>query len=873
MRRDFLRILAVLALVGWACAGETGKIVGRVVDAQTGDPLPGANVYIEGTTLGAATDVDGFFMILHVPPGTYDVTASMVGYAPMTVKGVRVIVDLTTEVNFQLKPEAIEVEPVVVTAREPVVRKDETSTMIVTDRAELRTLPVEDVSQVISIKAGITQDPGGGIHIRGGRSNEVAYYLDGIPITDPYLSSQGIQVATNTIGQLELIAGTFNAEYGNAMSGVINVVTREGGPKLEGYVEAYSGDKVSTHTDYFPHVDRVNPLSNKHLRWSLSGPLGRSKLRFFLGGNVVKDEGWLFGVNKYLPTDTQYDSTGNGDGSLVPMNPYEAYQVTGKLTLPLTSNIKLNFTGVFDDRYWREYNSIGEHRLLWEPLANPHRFRRGYTGIVAWNHILSPTLSYSARVGYVYSQYRSFVYEDYYCPCYHFGYWGYFVSEHRFYQGGVSRSWFKRYTKNLTARLDLSWQATRHHFLKTGLEAIRTTVHRFSLYVTNPDTTPPALPIRDTIYDINQYTHHPVQYAAYIQDKMEFRDLIVNAGIRLDYFDPQWKVWNDDLAPSPMIWADTANPFPGYHQVDPKWQISPRLGLAFPISETGVFHFSYGHFFQIPPLYYLYRNSEFEWASKANRTVMGNADLKPQQTIAYEVGFKQAVGDHFGVEITGYYKDIRNLLATKLMPSLVQGDHYMTYINNDYGNVRGVSVYLKLRNLGHLSAEFDYTLQVAEGLNSAPRDLFADLRNGVEPPRKMVPLDWDERHRINATVSYTVPRSYGISLIASYGSGLPYTPTDTTGNFRGEFNSARRPAHFNVDLHAYKEFHWAGKVLRVFAKVYNVLDRMNERYVYTDTGRATHTYMTRPTADPGYYKRPYYFSPPREVRLGLALNF
>ncbi len=860
-----------LLLVGSLWAGETGKIMGRVLDAKTGEPLPDAYVIIEGTRMGAVADLDGTYMILNVPPGTYDLKATMLGYAPVIKKGVKVRVDLTTQVDFYLEPTTLQVKPIVVKAQEPVIRKDETSSMIITDKAEIRNLPVENVTQILTTKAGITQDPGGGIHVRGGRSNEILYYIDGIPVQDPYFSGRAISVATNVVRQLELVAGTFNAEYGNAMSGVVNVVTEEGSDRFKAGIDLYSGDKVSNHTDYFPGVDLVNPLASKDLRWTISGPLSQ-KIRYFFGGRIFKDEGWLFGYNKYLPTDTREDTIGHGDGSRVPMNPYHNYFYHTKISYVPNPNLKVYFTGIYDYRHYKSYSSLSNHVLLWTPLSNPHHIQKGYTGIISLTHMATKNFTYTIKFGYTYRELRQFVYDDYYSPAYKFPYWGYFLSNHQFYRGGVSTLWFKRYTRTRIGKVDFSYQWTKHHFFKWGVEAQNYKVHRFEMYVTNPDTTPPALPIRDTIYHLNVYTHYPVQYAAYIQDKMEFKDIIVNVGIRFDYFDPKWKVWVNDSAPSPMIWSDPNRPFPGYRWVDPKWSLSPRVGIAFPISETGVFHFSYGHFTQIPPLYYLYRNSEFEWQKKANRTWMGNADLAPQKTIAYEVGFKQGIGDHFGIEVIGYYKDIRDLLATKMLPTMVQGDHYVTYINNDYGNVRGITLYLKARNLGNFSGELDYTYQIAEGLNSAPRDLFYDLRHGVEPPKKMIPLNWDERHRINATLSWTRPKAYGISLIASYGSGLPYTPTDTTGAFRGEENSGRRPSHFNVDLYAYREWSFQNRILRIFLKVYNLFDTMNERYVYTDTGRATFTMMTRPSADPGYYKRPYYFSPPRTITVGLSLS-
>lgn len=872
------KLLLMLLFMGVVFAGETGKIAGTIIDASTGEPLPGVNIVILGTTMGAASDVNGFYFILNVPPGVYTLKASLIGYTPVVEESVIVRADQTTTINFKLKQTVIKAKPVIVKAKRPIVKKDITASLITTDKEDLKKIPVETVSGVISMKAGVTTGPSGDIHVRGGRSGEVAYLIDGIPIVDPYLNGLAVYVPTNIIKQMDLVAGTFNAEYGNAMSGVVNIVTDEGSSKFRGSISAFVGDRLSNHTHIFEHIDDFYLLNDKDIRWNVSGPVPLSKkITYYFGGRYYKSDGWLYGINYYLPTDTRYDTIihGHGDGSYIAMNPMTENLWNLKLTARPTNSTKISWINFYTYLHYKNYI----HSLKWEPLATPHRVKEGWQSIISLNQVLSPKTFYSLKFSYYWSQFRSFVYDSYYSLGYLFPYWGYFVSAHQFRRGGVSASWYKRYTKSYFARFDITSQVTPIHMIKTGVQFTKYDLYRLSLNVDNPDTTPPALPIIDTIADIDEYLHHPIEFSAYIQDKMEFKDMVVNAGIRFDWYDPKWKTWVDDSAPSPMIWDTTRGPFPGYRDVDPKYQISPRIGIAFPISASGIFHFSYGHFFQIPSYYYLYRNSEFEWAEYGgrlltNRTIIGNADLKPQRTVAYEVGFKQALSENFGLEVIGYYKDVRDLVATKLMPSYVSGDYYMVYTNRDYANIRGLSFYLKFRNIGIFSGELDYTYQIAEGSNSEPRDLFADLRNGYEPPKYMVPLDWDERHKINFTLTMSQPNQWTVSLTGTYGSGLPYTPTDTTGEaLRGGENSGRKPPTYNLDLSAAKYMKIRNIRYTISLKVYNLLDTKNEVLVYTDTGRATYTHMTRPTADPGYYIRPYYFSPPRLVKIGISVNF
>ena len=231
-----LLIVATWIFLGFpakSMAQSYGKIVGVVVDAETGDPLPGANVYLEGTTLGASTDVDGTYVILRVPPGTYNVVVEYIGYQKMTVQNVKVQTDLTTRVDFKLKPETIKGEEVVVVAEEPVIRKDLTSVESRVQQETIQKIPVQDLGDLLNLQAGVVRDAGGAIHIRGGRSSEISYMVNGISITDDFTRSQALQVENESIQELQVISGTFNAEYGNAMSGIINIVTRTGSRPLQ----------------------------------------------------------------------------------------------------------------------------------------------------------------------------------------------------------------------------------------------------------------------------------------------------------------------------------------------------------------------------------------------------------------------------------------------------------------------------------------------------------------------------------------------------------------------------------------------------------------------------------------------------------------
>jgi outer membrane receptor protein involved in Fe transport len=368
---------------------------------------------------------------------------------------------------------------------------------------------------------------------------------------------------------------------------------------------------------------------------------------------------------------------------------------------------------------------------------------------------------------------------------------------------------------------------------------------------------------------------------------MEFKDIIINAGIRYDYFDPD----GDTPVKDYYYTTPEGNKIRREGDRDPlnapkekaavKHQLSPRIGIAYPITERGVIHFSYGHFFQIPTFEHLYHNSEFEVEFGGLQTLMGNADLKPQETVIYEIGLQQQLSEDFGLDVTGFYKDMRNLLGTKIVEHYTATMLYAKYVNRDYGNVRGITLALEKRRTGYLSARIDYTFQIAEGNASDPNTVFLD--NQSSPPReseiKVVSLDWDQTHTLNFSVILSDPNNWGISFLARLGNGLPYTPS-YQGIRTSSENSERRPDHIIFNINVHKDFSLMGIKPTVFLKIYNLFDAKNEVEVYEDTGRSGYTLASFYTGDWRNYStlsdhlnRPDFYSEPRRIILGMSIGF
>jgi len=208
-----------LGFTSLALAGTTGKVAGHVTDAGSGQPLVGTNVIVEELMIGGIVDGNGEYAVLNVPPGTYTLRAEMIGYGVVKSTQVVVNVDHSTWIDFQLSSEAIALEGAVeIVATRPAVQMDLTAASAVVGSKEISDLPVNEVEDVLTLQAGVVQGSLGELHIRGGRSDEIAYWVDGVQTTDVYEGGRGVEVQNSAVDELQVISGTFNAEYGQAMS-------------------------------------------------------------------------------------------------------------------------------------------------------------------------------------------------------------------------------------------------------------------------------------------------------------------------------------------------------------------------------------------------------------------------------------------------------------------------------------------------------------------------------------------------------------------------------------------------------------------------------------------------------------------------------
>jgi outer membrane receptor protein involved in Fe transport len=805
--------LLVISIPFLLYAGTVGKITGRVYDAETAAPLVAVDVYIEDLEAGGATDADGYYFILNVPPGTYDVEASMIGYRAEVKQSVQVFADRTTSVDFRLNPTVIEIEkPVVVVAKKPIIEIDMTSKEARITRDQFDITPVEKPTEAIALQGGVTTDAAGELHVRGGRSGELAYYIEGIEVSNALLGSAPV-LNKNLVSEMSLLSGTFNAEYGNIMSGVVNIITPEGGSKISSRIEYTS---FMLNSSPYRRKDWINELDNTyydshrdsageseyvvpHLRdykdvpflgemnASAEGPIpGDRATRFFIAGNYINAE------------------------SELPFGYTLSRAVNGKLTRRFGPRMKVIADVQYVDGEDQGYSHL--YKYLYENyLVSQERSLRGIFGL---NHAPADNFFYNVHFGYIQDNFETKVPDD---TADISGSLEELVRDNysEFYISGYPQFRQEVETKKYIIRADFNWQVGKAHNLKFGGEQ--------TFYVFDLKDRQQLFPRTPIVYQ--QYERRPRDGAVFIQDKIENKYLVVNAGLRFDY----------NYA-NAVMWEDIEDPTTDVTDVGMKYQISPRLGLSHPITDNAMLHFAYGQFFQTPPYQIMYFNGGYidSPGDIPRYGLVGNPRISPQRTTAYEVGIKYAIRDTYGIDVTLFSKDIKNLLATTEVRDFPYD--YIIYTNEDFGTVQGIDVTLKRDMVSNFGFTINYTYQVARGNRSFAMQGFFDVYSGLPERMKEYYLDFDRRHTISSTFQYQFSKLGSAGMNFRLASGLPYTPYISEGVVVEE-NSGRMDWTYSLDLLVHQGVRLGPALLDFFVNGTNLTDARNPLYVYPRSGK------------------------------------
>ena len=573
--KSILNIICILILHQILFGGTTGKLSGTLIDKETGEPLIGCNIIIEDTYLGTSTNEKGEYALLNIPPNTYSIRFEMIGYKKLVNEGVTIISDKTTSLNGELVSSVIAGEEVVVVAEKKLIQFDVTQSEAIISSEELEGMPVTEVSEVLRLQGGVTVDSDGGIHMRGGRTSEVSYMVDGVPMSDLYDGGIGVQIENDNIQELQVISGTFNAEYGRALTGVVNMVTKDGGNQFEGSLHTYAGDYQSSDKIY-NNLNNLDLEDDYSVSASLSGPILKDKVTFYSSGRVNQSKGWLNGLQTFtIYGDTIFKDQNNNrylDGNEEQKDPYykglnwhSSWSTQNKVTFNLLKGTTFKINTILNSRESQDYNFALQ--LLED--AQITNFNRGRFLGLSISHTLSPTSFLQVNVSENKYNYESYLFEDpldnrYITPdslflarlenripdhiIEQYGDQVQYFPAYSLYRAGVDNRRFERETKTNNYKLDFTSQINKYNQVKLGLDFSSHSLMLDSYSLLDSTLTDqvytPIIPDKES-FTRSYYVRKPTEFAIYAQDKIEYGDMIINLGLRYESFNPNAKIPNN----------------------------------------------------------------------------------------------------------------------------------------------------------------------------------------------------------------------------------------------------------------------------------------------------------------------------------------
>jgi len=857
MRRPAFFLMLLLAAP--AAAQTNGSITGHVRQRE-GTAIAGAEVGVDGRWL-AATDTAGFYRIREVRSGWHLVTVRAIGFETVRRDSVLVRAGQVSLVNFSVDVYTID-RPIVVEAyADSILDPALVATVQRISGEELRRFPVTTLDEAVALSAGAV-----GESYRGGRLGQQAFVLDGLGVKNQLDASTGplgVRIPPDMLTEASLVTNGFSARYGQALSGLINVITRDGGDRWTGRA-AFESDRP---------LWGAADLGLDRGVVSLDGPLG--------GGAglvaVLDAEGRLDAdpVNAPPPTDPR--DPRSGSPSLLPHNSGERYDAAMKLRVPLGGPHTLRVFALRSADQRLLYAPAYKYDDRWAPA-------RRVTGDLLSAHLQRATNALTAdlRVGYFTREFiRGALIEQ---PPYRFG--AITGSTFRFAGESLARAQDTVAAKNPIAELpapdfsdrspwgvpafflgsgsngDLAWNRYRelrgqldfsvggpNSDLYFGGELSRQRVRTFQRVLG-------YLPVGDSVPPPAASDFSPTSAAAYAEAQAHGRDFVLTLGLRYDQFDPG------------------AN-LPGA-RLGARRSINPRFGFSTVLKGATVV-VSWGRFSQAPDFQYLV-DAAFDDTLRTGRFRRGNPNLGFEDATQYELSVRARPTPNTSVRLNVFNKLLDGLVAS--VPLGVDADSTI-FGNLDFGNVKGAEVIFDRPLVDFWGVRLAYTLQTATGTATNAFELLRRIRidpggDTINPARVEFPLDYDRRHSVTVIGQGRVPDSLGprpfrgleAAAIIRFSSGLPFTMTNATGDtLIGLPNSHRLPPLLTVDMLLRRPVRlgrWRGSV---YLDARNLLNRRNIEAVRRDTGEpglgpqaidslAERAYQAHPEAIP--YESPRY---------------
>jgi outer membrane receptor protein involved in Fe transport len=942
MKRFFTYVIVFIATAGAAAAQNTGTIKGKITDAKTKDGLPSANVLVKGTYYGASADFEGNFLIPRVNPGVYNIDVTLLGYKTVQYSGIKVEEGKTTELNIRMEESILSLgQEVVIIGERRLFDVEETSSKRSVKSEDITVAAVQNVQDVVGLQTGIVHSDNE-IHIRGSRGYENAYLVDGVPVQDVLGGTGfGLQVSPDAIKEVEVITGGYNAEFGQATSGVVNITLKEGSDKFSGGF-GYKTDRINgTGSRHFFNTDILDA--------NLSGPLllfndvVPGSVSFFLSGSANVTDGYTrwtqvldqFGkpTGQYVahtPTQLYSSIFGGKDNAFRLANSYSwaskitwKPSATEKLAYSYNQSVSIDQnTATVKTTLEREEPTPGYQYTFQNILDSANTFTQiNIQHSLAWTQTINAKSFYELKLsrytahvrgdanGKDYTRYNeprdivTYPIQYYQKDSVSIG----VIPGDGFYDVGGPFTWRDHFIDDYSVKLDFTNNFTEKNKFKTGLES------HFQYFqmidISNPWIKP--LGLNNDIYEV-----HSSSGALYAQDNIIISGMVLNFGLRFDYWFPGKFV--DDAINNPNITLPSDDVRQQYLSQTyslfgrrMKGRLSPRLGISHPVSDNQTLFFSYGHFSKLPRPTFVYSKLT-ESSARSSAQTIGNPNLNPETTVAYELGLRNQITENDVLTITAYYKDIFDYITARSVRTTnvrFSGGSYTTYVNSDYARTRGVEAEYNKRFGRFLRTTLSGSYSIATGKSSSATDALYNLNtSGTEAAIKENYVSWDRPVQISLTAILNVTKDdplfdFGEGILTDFNmfaraffqSGKRYT-----GQIFDKYDIDGRPLYlsdannpyqkigenwFYINLNFEKYFNLGFGKLTVSLEIQNVLDNKNSQIINPVTGKAYEYGDPTPSSynDPLYPDlqgriSPFPYNParyltPRSARLGLSMRF
>ncbi len=946
MIKHLPKILIILLILTVNIFSQTGTITGIVLDSSK-NPIPDVNIKIKGSYLGTASDIDGKFTITKVPEGSYVIAVSSSGYKTVEYTDITGKSEDTTELKINLNTSSFTVgEEILVVGERPLLDIEQTESKHVMNAKDIEGKIVENVIDVVTLQPGVIKQDDA-LFIRGGRSDDNSFLLDGVSVQDPLAGTGfGLQLSAQSLEEVEVITGGYNAEYGQATSGVVNVKTKDGNYEKYSFNLSYKRDNLGF------NKDSKSSFNTDVLETNISGPepitkfLFKKLLGIKLPGEITFFGNFLMNISDGFTsvaglTDDNfpgykskqlYSSIFKGT-KFAPRQNNNWYWLA-KATWKIKDNMKLTYS--FNQSVAINQNSQslqtnleyvepdpGYQYNFQEILDNANTYTHlNIFNSVGWEHAVGTKSFYEIKLTKYYTQLRvdanglnwdqytepqdiikpPFVYYPTGDPNNPYG----IIPGDGFFDVGNAYTWHDHFVNEYRAKFDFNHTFNDKNRFKAGFEAAYQDMQLVDIYKPWIGT-----------FGLNNdaYRVYPSFGDIYAQDKITFKGMILNVGLRFDYWFPG-KLVDDAIAnPNAVTIPDEikkAYMEDTYSLFGRRWKgrLSPRLGISHPITDNQTLFFSYGHFSKRPKPQFVYAKIG-NVSSKSSFQKFGNPNLNPETTVSYELGVRNQFTNDDVFTITAYYKDIYDYVATvsaKISDPRFAGQSFITYVNQDYTKSRGIELDYKKRIGKWFNGNINATYSIATGKSSSPDQGYLVATGGAFETIGENYLSWDRPLQVSANTSFFFGKGTGIfgfgknvvddisfKFRAFYQSGKRYTPqllvgylSDGRPEYESDINnplSKLAADWFWLDMSIDKYFRFKNMKLTLTFEVTNIFNIKNAAIINPVTGKAYEYGDPTPNGwnDPLYPDlqaplSPYPYNParflsPRQLRFGISFQY